>query len=86
MVETILGGLIVAGLVGIDKIGFDHFLTRKILKFLKNSKEDGNYIYRSSHAISAETHMTEEKVRKLCSKCKEIKRNTGERGTWKLLT
>ena len=84
IVEAVIGGIVVAAAIGLVKLPLDHIATNKIINFLRNSENTGDFTFRSNHAISAETHLSEETVRKLCSKCKKIKRSTGEKETWKL--
>lgn len=82
--EAIIAGLVVAAITVLLKSIRDYLATNKILKFLRSSGKNKNYRYRSSHAISSETHISEDRVQKLCSRSKKIKRSAREKETWRL--
>ena len=56
----------------------------KIYAFLRNSKKEGKYIFRSTEAISSNTGVEETKVAKLCARDKRFKRNEKEKQSWRL--
>ena len=74
--------IIIIGVINMIKVKID---TSTIISFLKNSVKTTDNTFRSSHAISSETNLSEERVRNLCSKSKLIKRNTNERESWQLI-
>ncbi len=82
---AIVSGLIVAILLGAWKVAHDRRDTNKIVTFLKNSEATTENTFRSNHAISSNTNLSEERVRKLCSKSNKIKRNTKEKESWRLV-
>jgi len=85
--QIILGiasGLGVAILLGTWKFINDKRDTNRIIDFLKNSEAATEQRFKSSHAISSDTNLSEERVRKLCSKTGRIKRNTREKESWRL--
>jgi len=73
----IVSGVAVIFIVTVVKIAKDTIDTNKIITFLNSSADKTDYTYRSNHAISADTNLSEDRVRNLCSKSKKIKRNTG---------
>lgn len=83
--EAIIAGIVVASIVVLSKSIYDYLATNKIIKFLQHSGANKKYKYRSSHAISSETKISEDKVRRLCTKCKKIKRSAKEQESWRLL-
>lgn len=88
MIKQIIIGVIISLVVSLC-LCFIRFLrnvkdTKKIINYLKNSKEKTGYSFRSNHAIASDTHLTEERVRTLCSRSKKVKRNEKEKESWKL--
>ena len=81
----IVSGIAVIIIIGIVKMVKDKSDTNKIIAFLQTSSNSTDYTFRSNHAIAAETNLSEEKVRNLCSKSKAIKRNTNEKESWQLI-
>jgi hypothetical protein len=57
----------------------------KISVFLRKSKRDGKYTFRSTEAISSNTVIEETKVAKLCARDKRFKRNEKEKQSWRLV-
>ena len=82
--EAIIAGIVVAALVILSKSIIDYLATNKIIEFLQCSGENKNYRYRSSQAISSETNIPEDRVHKLCSRCKKIKRSSRQKESWRL--
>jgi len=56
----------------------------KILTFLQDSIEKTDFIFRSEHAISSETNLSEERVHNICSKSSKTTRNQKEKKSWRL--
>ncbi len=81
----IVSGVIVVVLLGIWKVIHDQKDTDKIITFLNNSEATTDNTFRSNHAISSDTNLSEDRVRKLCSKSRKIKRNTKEKESWRLV-
>ena len=81
----IVSGIAVIAIAAIVKHAKDKIDTNKIISFLEASANDTDFTYRSNYAISSETNLSEERVRKLCSKSKKIKRNTKEKESWRLV-
>ena len=54
--------------------------TNKIISLLDN----GDYDFRSTHAIASNTNLSEDRVRALCSKNRQIRRNENEKESWTL--
>jgi len=81
----IVSGIAVLIIIGIIKMIKDKSDTNKIISCLQNSLKTTDHTFRSNHAIASDTNLSEERVRKICSKAKEIKRNTNEKESWQLL-
>ncbi len=64
----------------------DKKVENKIIEFLEKSQKEYGYEYRTTHAISSEINISEEKIRNLCNKSKRIKRNQKEKETWRLIS
>ncbi len=58
---------------------------KKIYTFLLHSKAGTDWTFRSTHAISSHTKISESRVEVLCSKHPKIKRNEKEMQSWKLI-
>ena len=56
----------------------------KILAFLKTSKKETEYTFRSEPAISSETNLSEDSVNKVCGKSNKITRNKQDKKSWRL--
>lgn len=56
----------------------------KLVAFLKKSKEETENTFRTTHAISSATNLSEERVRVVCSKSSKITRNQKEKESWRL--
>ena len=67
--------------IGRVRFKFDE---NKILKFLRNSKNETEFTFRGEPAISSETNLSEDRVHKVCSKSNNIKRNQKEKKSWRL--
>ena len=83
--EAIIAGIVVASIVVVSKSILDYLATNKIIKFLQYSGENKSYRYRSSHAISSETKISEDRVRRLCSRSRKIKRSARKKESWRLV-
>ena len=83
--SQIVIGIVVAIIIGLWKLNKDLRDTEKILIFLKKSERDTNYTFRANHVIASDENMSEERVRKLCSKSKKIRRNTKTKESWRLI-
>jgi len=77
-------GILVAVLIGMWKISRAKKDTNKIVNFLRGSANTTEYIFRTTHRISSETNLPEDKIRKLCSKSRLIIRNQKEKESWRL--
>lgn len=80
VLATIIGVLIL-GLFGWIKFKRDEKI---VTDFLKKSGVETNHTFRSTHAISSATNLSEERIRKVCSKCSRIRKNQKEKESWKL--
>ena len=85
IIVGLISGLVIAIFLGVWKIIHDMIDTNEIIKFLKKSAATTEDTFRSNHAISSEINLSEERVRKLCSNSKKIKRNIKEKESWRLI-
>jgi hypothetical protein len=84
IVQSVLGALIVAGLFTVYRNRVFRKDENRIVEFLKQSAIETGNTFRSTHAISSELDLTEERVKVVCSKSKLIKRNLKEKQSWRL--
>jgi hypothetical protein len=73
-------GVLVLGIFGWLKFKRDEKI---VTKFLKNSGVETRHNFRTTHAISSATNLSEERIRKVCSKSSKIRRNQKEKESWK---
>jgi hypothetical protein len=76
-----LVGVLILGIFGLLKFKRDEKI---VTKFLKNSGVETSHTFRTTHAISSATNLSEERIRNVCSKSSKIRRNQKEKGSWKL--
>ena len=57
---------------------------RSILSFLQSSIKNTEFTFRSEHAISSDTNLSEERVHNVYSKSNKITRNKKEKKSWQL--
>jgi len=89
--ENPLGSAVVGTLIAALIIWFiQRFRAQRdsaaIYKFLRQSKEEGRFEFRSTVAISSHTKLPEGRVEELCSRHSKIRRNEKERQTWHLVS
>lgn len=85
LVSAVLAGLIlalVAWLIAYARARRDR---SSIHAFLRRSAEDGEFTFRTTHAIAAATKIPEARVAELCSRHPNIKRNEQERQSWRIV-
>ncbi len=82
IILLIASALVVAILLGVFKVISDKRDTNTIIAFLKDSEAATEDRFRSNHAIASDTNLSEERVRKLCSKTNRIRRNPKEKESW----
>jgi hypothetical protein len=80
VIATLIGALIL-GIFGWLKFKRDE---KVVTRFLKNSGVETDHIFRKTHAISSATNLSQERIRKVCSKSSKIRRNQKEKESWKL--
>ena len=74
-------GVLILGILGWLKFKRDEKI---VTKLLKNSGVESSHTFRTTHAISSATNLSEERIRKVCSKSSMIRRNQKEKESWKL--
>lgn len=84
IVQGVLASLavvLILGLFGWLKFKRDEKI---VARFLKDSGVETNHRFRSTQALSSATNLSEERIRKVCSKSTRIRRNQKEKESWKL--
>ena len=84
IVQSVIGALIVALILWLIGLMRSRAHENKILEFMRKSEIDTSHKFRSTHAISSAINLSEERIRKICSKSKKIKRNQKENESWQL--
>jgi len=84
IVQAVLATLIAVLILGI--FGWLKFKRdeKVVAKFLKSSGVETSHTLRTTHAISSATNLSQERIRKVCSKSCNIKRDRKEKGSWKI--
>jgi CRISPR/Cas system CSM-associated protein Csm2 small subunit len=93
MLEFLSNGIVQGVLVAIIIGAFTMIVNRlkfkrdekKIITFLKKSNQKTSHTFRSTHAIVSDTNLSENRVRKICSLSKQIRRNQKEKESWTLV-
>jgi hypothetical protein len=67
------------------KLFRDNRDNKKIYEFMRRSLRETNFRFRTTEAISSATRIPEDRVAKLCSKHKKIRRNQKEKQSWQLV-
>ena len=86
LVSTLVGAVIVGGVTWIGSAWRDRRDSRIIYDFLSTSSSASDWSFRTSHAISSQTKIPEERVAALCSKHPKIRRNEKARQSWTLVS
>lgn len=76
---------ICAVLGGVWRLIFDLRDSKKILDFMRRSKAETDFNFRSTEAISSHVKLSEVRVADLCSKHPKIKRNEKEKQSWQIV-
>lgn len=84
IITAIVSSLVVALLYWLVKAFRDWKDTKAIIAFLEESKSSTHFTFRSNHAIASAINLGEERVRKLCSRSRKIRRNKKEKESWRL--
>ncbi len=81
LVVLVVGGVFTAAL----KWYRDNRDGKRIYTYLLESRAGTEWTFRSTHAISSHTKLSESRVENLCTKHPKIKRNEKEKQSWKLI-
>jgi hypothetical protein len=73
--------VVILGIFGWLKFRRDEKL---VAEFLKKSGIETGDTFTSTHAISSATNLSEDRIRKICSKSTRINRDHKEKESWKL--
>ena len=84
IVQGVIATLIVTVIIWIITLSRARFDEKKIIKYLVKSASETSHTFRSTHAISAALDISEERIRKICSKSRNVKRNQKEKESWQL--
>jgi hypothetical protein len=85
LVSAIVGGCAVVFILRAIKSVKDRRDSNRIYEFLRRCAKDGQYVFRSSEAISTVTQLPESRIADLCSKHGHIERKEGQRHTWRVV-
>jgi len=85
LVSAIVGVCAVVFILRAIKSVKDRRDSNRIYEFLRRCAKDGQYIFRSSEAISTVTRLPESRIADLCSKHGHIERKQGQRHTWRVV-
>lgn len=85
LVSTLIGAIIISIITWLLRFIQSTKDTNSILTFLKASKDDAEYTFRSTEAIASDANLTENRVALLCAKHPKVKRNTNEKQSWRLI-
>jgi hypothetical protein len=87
--NSLISALLAACVIFIVRKAVVHYQdvrdTNLICEYLAESASMTGYVFRSTHAISACTRISESRVVELCIKHPKIKRNEKEKQSWQLL-
>ena len=64
---SIVSGIVVALIIWLIKVIKNKADTNKIIKFLTNSKQNTEYVFRLNHAIASDTNLSEEREFVICA-------------------
>ncbi|PYK41043.1 MAG: hypothetical protein DME60_05425 [Verrucomicrobia bacterium] len=84
LLSAIVGGFAVVFILRAIKNVKDRRDSNRIYEFLRRCAKDGQYVFRSSEAISTVTRLPESRIADLCSKHGHIERKQGQRHTWRV--
>ena len=78
---------VLATLIGALLLWFISFIRlkadeSKIVKFLMKSQKETQHTLRSTNAISSDLNLSEDRLRKICSKSKKVRRNQKDKESW----
>ncbi len=85
LVSAIVAAVVLALLGRAFTLYCDRGDSAKIYDFLLKSKQEMDFTFRSTEAISSATKISEKRVAELCSKHPKIKRNEREKQSWRLI-
>ncbi len=82
LVSALIAAAVLAVAGGVWKWWRDRRDCKKIYEFMVNSRSSTGFTFRSTHAISSHTRISEKRVAELCSKHPKIRRNEKEKQSW----
>jgi hypothetical protein len=85
LLSAIVGGFAVVFILRAIKSVKDRRDSNRIYEFLRRCARDGEYMFRSSEAISEVTRLPESRIADLCSRHGHIERKKGQRHTWRVV-
>jgi hypothetical protein len=85
LVAAIVGSCAVVFILRAIKSVKDRRDSNRIYEFLRRCAKDGQYMFRSSEAISTVTRLPESRIADLCSKHGHIERKEGQRHMWRVV-
>ena len=85
LISTLVGVAIVGLIAWVRKTLHDRTDSKAIYDFLLASKAEGDFTFRSTHAIASNTQLREDRVEALCAQHEAIRRNEKEKQSWELV-
>jgi hypothetical protein len=85
LLATVVGALVILVLRWLWSWGQNKRDSDAIYRFMLASKQGGQFTFRSTQAISAQTRIAESRVEQLCSRHPKIRRNEREKQSWRLV-
>jgi hypothetical protein len=85
LTSALVAAVIIAIVSAAWKSILDRRDRKKILDFLRKSKAETDFKFRSTEAISSHAKISEARVVDLCSKHRNIKRNEKEKQSWQIV-
>jgi len=85
LVSAHIAAVILAAFAGAWKWFRDWRDSKKIFNFMLKSKNETEFTFRATAAISSDTKIPESRVAELCSKHPKIKRNEKEKQSWQII-
>ena len=82
IVQGALAALIAAFVIWVIRAIRMQIDEKKIIAFLEKSAAETELHFRTTHAVASATNLSEERVSKLCSRSRRIRRNQKEKESW----
>lgn len=85
LISALIAAVILTAFAGAWNWFRDWRDSRKIYNYMLKSKNETEFTFRATEAISSDTKIPENRVAALCSKHPKIKRNEKTKQTWQII-